>query len=53
MIADIATPARPWHRASRLLDATRVVEILNEDRDLPAVFAECRELIVALVTEDE
>lgn len=34
-----------WWRIARLLDSTRLVEILNEERELPVVFAECRELI--------
>ena len=40
-----------WWRTARLLDATRLVEILNEERELPVVFAECRELIEAVVGE--
>ncbi len=44
--------ARDWYRTARLLDATRVVAILDEDRDLPTVFAECRDLVAALVTEE-
>jgi aminoglycoside/choline kinase family phosphotransferase len=46
------TLAHDWHRVARLLDATRLVTILSEERDLPTVFAECRELIAALVVED-
>jgi hypothetical protein len=34
-----------------LLDATRLVATLNEERELPVVFAECRDLIEAVVTE--
>lgn len=34
-----------WWRTARLLDATRLVAILSDDRELPGVFAECRELI--------
>lgn len=34
-----------WWRSARLLDATRLVAILSEERELPGVFAECRELI--------
>jgi Ser/Thr protein kinase RdoA (MazF antagonist) len=37
-----------WWYTARLLDATRLVGILSEDRDLPTVFAECRELIEQL-----
>jgi aminoglycoside phosphotransferase (APT) family kinase protein len=40
-----------WLRTARLLDATRLVATLNEERELPVVFAECRELIEAMVTE--
>jgi aminoglycoside phosphotransferase (APT) family kinase protein len=40
-----------WLRTARLLDATRLVATLNEERELPVVFAECRELIEAVVTE--
>jgi aminoglycoside phosphotransferase (APT) family kinase protein len=40
-----------WWRTSRLLDATRLVALLNEERDLPVVFAESRELIEAVVTD--
>jgi aminoglycoside phosphotransferase (APT) family kinase protein len=40
-----------WFRTARLLDSTRLVEIFNEERELPVVFAECRELLEAVVTE--
>jgi hypothetical protein len=40
-----------WLRTARLLDATRQVATLNEERELPVVFAECRELIEAMLTE--
>jgi len=40
-----------WLRTARLLDATRQVATLNEERELPVVFAECRELIEAVVAE--
>jgi aminoglycoside phosphotransferase (APT) family kinase protein len=40
-----------WLQTARLLDSTRLVGILNEDRELPTVFAECRELIEAVVAE--
>jgi aminoglycoside phosphotransferase (APT) family kinase protein len=40
-----------WLRAARLLDATRIVATLNEEREMPVVFAECRELIEEVVTE--
>jgi thiamine kinase-like enzyme len=38
-----------WFRTARLLDSTRLVTILNETQELPLVFAECRELIEAMV----
>jgi aminoglycoside phosphotransferase (APT) family kinase protein len=40
-----------WYVTARLLDATRVVGILSAGRELPTVFAECREAIEALVSE--
>jgi aminoglycoside phosphotransferase (APT) family kinase protein len=40
-----------WLRTSRLLDATRLVATLNEERELPVVFAECRELLEAVIAE--
>jgi len=40
-----------WFRTARLLDSTRLVEIFNEERELPVVFAECRELLEAVVAE--
>jgi hypothetical protein len=40
-----------WLRTARLLDATRQVATMNEERELPVVFAECCELIEAVVTE--
>ncbi|HEU4883560.1 MAG TPA: aminoglycoside phosphotransferase family protein [Longimicrobium sp.] len=38
-----------WFSAARLLDSTRLVSILDEPRELPSVFAECRQLIAALI----
>jgi aminoglycoside phosphotransferase (APT) family kinase protein len=40
-----------WYTASRLLDATRVVDILSAERDLGTVFAECREAMTAPLSE--
>jgi aminoglycoside phosphotransferase (APT) family kinase protein len=40
-----------WWRLARLLDATRLVATLNEPRELPGVFAECRELVASIVRE--
>lgn len=40
-----------WWRIARLLDSTRLVETLNEPRELPVVFAECRQLIEAVITD--
>ncbi|MGH9837166.1 MAG: phosphotransferase family protein [Blastocatellia bacterium] len=42
---------KDWWRSARLLDATRLVATLNEERALPIVFAECRELIEAVVAD--
>ena len=41
-----------WWLVARLLDATRLIGILEEDRELPSVFAECRELIEDLTFQD-
>jgi aminoglycoside phosphotransferase (APT) family kinase protein len=38
-----------WFRTARLLDSTLLVTILNEEKELPLVFAECRELMEAMV----
>jgi aminoglycoside phosphotransferase (APT) family kinase protein len=38
-----------WWPAARLLDATRLVDTLSEARELPAVFAECRDLVAAML----
>jgi aminoglycoside phosphotransferase (APT) family kinase protein len=46
------TLAHDWHVMARLLDGTRLVAILSEARDLPIVFDECRELILALTVEE-
>ncbi len=45
------TLPKDWWRIARLLDSTLLVEILNEERELPVVFAECRELIEVVVAE--
>lgn len=42
---------RGWMMTARLLDATRLVGALDDGRKLPVVFAECRDLIEALVAE--
>jgi hypothetical protein len=47
----LGLPLFLYMRESRLFDATRLVGILSEERDLPRVFAECRELVSALVPE--
>lgn len=39
-----------WHTA-RTIDATRLVAILSQERELPGVFAECAELVGSIVTE--
>ena len=38
-----------WFYLARLLDATALVETLDEDRELPGVFADCRRLIALLL----
>src|SRR5215475_11902328 len=40
-----------WLRTARLLDSTRSVEVFNGEPELPVVFAECRELLEAVVAE--
>ncbi|MBX3158327.1 MAG: aminoglycoside phosphotransferase family protein [Deltaproteobacteria bacterium] len=40
-----------WYRASRLLDATRMIDILDEPRDLPSVFADCRVQLARLAAD--
>ena len=40
-----------WLRISRLLDATALVDVLDEPRELPGVFAECRMLVAKLAGE--
>lgn len=40
-----------WLRTSRLLDATWLVDMLGDDQEHPAVFADCRQLVVNLVRE--
>jgi aminoglycoside phosphotransferase (APT) family kinase protein len=40
---------RDWRQAARLLDATRLVGTLGEEREFPNVFAECRDLITSML----
>src|SRR6185295_17806833 len=40
-----------WWLTARLLDATGLVDILDEDRELPGVFADCRMLLAKLVAD--
>lgn len=40
-----------WHRAARLLDAVRIVELLADPRELPGVFADCRRQLTRLAKE--
>jgi aminoglycoside phosphotransferase (APT) family kinase protein len=40
-----------WYRISRLVDAMRLVEMLDEERELPGVFADCRMLLAKLVQD--
>lgn len=42
-----------WWRTSSLLDATESVAILSEEQELPIVFAECRELVAAVIADWE
>ncbi len=41
-----------WWRLARLLDASRQVATLDGERELPAVFAECRELLETFLQDD-
>jgi aminoglycoside phosphotransferase (APT) family kinase protein len=43
--------AEDWLFVARLLDATRLVEILDGANDLPAVFGECHDLVERLGNE--
>jgi hypothetical protein len=38
-----------WFRTARLVDALWLVEMLDEPRELPGVYADCRMLIAKLV----
>lgn len=40
-----------WNRRARLLDSARLLEMLDEPRELPGVFAECRHLLTRLAHE--
>lgn len=40
-----------WLRTARLLDATTIVDVLDEPRELPGVFADCRELLARLAAD--
>jgi aminoglycoside phosphotransferase (APT) family kinase protein len=40
-----------WWPNARTIDATRLVAILSEERELPGVFAECAELIESVVAD--
>ena len=40
-----------WLASARLLDATWLVDMLDDDGDHPAVFADCRKLVANLVAE--
>jgi aminoglycoside phosphotransferase (APT) family kinase protein len=46
-----ATLPEDWWQTSRLLDAIRLIEIFGEEKELPVVFAECRELLELLSAE--
>jgi Ser/Thr protein kinase RdoA (MazF antagonist) len=40
-----------WWRTSRLLDATRNVKTLNSERELPAVFEDCCDVLDSLLAD--
>lgn len=40
-----------WRRIVRLLDASQLVAILNEEKELPVVFAECRALVEGVIED--
>jgi aminoglycoside phosphotransferase (APT) family kinase protein len=40
-----------WWRLSRVVDATRLVTILDEERELPSVFDDCREIVGDLLEQ--
>ncbi|HEU4613323.1 MAG TPA: phosphotransferase [Kofleriaceae bacterium] len=40
-----------WLTSARLLDATWLVDMLDDDNEHPAVFADCRKLVANLVAE--
>jgi aminoglycoside phosphotransferase (APT) family kinase protein len=48
--ADGALP-EGWLRIARLLDATWQVDTLDEPRELPGVFADCKEILARLAAE--
>jgi aminoglycoside phosphotransferase (APT) family kinase protein len=41
-----------WWKLARLLDATRQVATLDDERELPSVFADCRELLESILQDD-
>lgn len=45
-----ALPA-DWLRTARLLDATSIIDVLDEPHELPGVFAECRMVVARLADE--
>jgi Ser/Thr protein kinase RdoA (MazF antagonist) len=40
-----------WYRRCRLLDSLRLLDIVNGERELPDVFAECRGLIRSVIDD--
>jgi aminoglycoside phosphotransferase (APT) family kinase protein len=40
-----------WERTARLLDAVRMIDMLDEERELPGVYADCRMLLAKLVAD--
>ena len=48
--ADGALP-EDWLHSARLIDALWLVEMLDEQRELPGVYADCRMLVAKLVAD--
>jgi hypothetical protein len=41
-----------WYSTARLLDATRQLETLDSERERPAAFADCRQLLELVIQDD-
>lgn len=48
--ADGVLPAR-WLELARLVDAVQVLDMLDDERELPGVFADCRKIVQKVVAE--